>query len=296
MIISMKFKSLSASLTKSLRGAVLCIAKSTIRVEDEDHESVIKKGEKFYLKTLGNKYYLIDIDGKDMYQFSIDSKRYQQLKSHISDAVAAKPKIDTKPKVDTVSSVEAGIKQWLMPGKSIDDPEARALALSTYISTLLDDEHFENEKLSELKYERKMTMARLSTLKRAKRQNEGNQKEQRINNRKLEQLDEAIAKFNEARKNTDKAIKEAEAYGSKMESQSSSSDFKRVDYETFEGISLDSSDYEESEIDGYRVIALYSGKNCIGLYYHKKDFASVNKKFKGNMLSFSENDPHWPYD
>lgn len=69
----------SAKLTKSLRGAKALIAKTSVKVADEDHESSIKKGEKFYIKKLGSKYYLIDMEGKDLYQFAIDEKKYKQL-------------------------------------------------------------------------------------------------------------------------------------------------------------------------------------------------------------------------
>jgi hypothetical protein len=67
--------STSARKTKSFRGAKAFVAKSPIKFEDGDHESSIKKGEKFYLKKLGTRYYLIDVEregGKDVwYQFKI---------------------------------------------------------------------------------------------------------------------------------------------------------------------------------------------------------------------------------
>jgi hypothetical protein len=72
-------RSTSASLTKSYRGAVAYTAKSSIKIEDDEHKSDIKKGEKFYLKTLGNRHYLMDVEGKEIYQFNIEKSVYQQL-------------------------------------------------------------------------------------------------------------------------------------------------------------------------------------------------------------------------
>lgn len=75
--------STSASKTKSLRGAQAYIAVSRIKVEDETHESSVKKGEKFYLKKLGKSLYFIDVEregGKNvLYQYKIDKKLYDAL-------------------------------------------------------------------------------------------------------------------------------------------------------------------------------------------------------------------------
>ena len=77
------FVSESARLTKSLRGATAYEAKGRVKVEDDDHESDIKKGEKFYLKKLGKKHYVIDLEkdgGKTVYyQFAVDEKTYNDL-------------------------------------------------------------------------------------------------------------------------------------------------------------------------------------------------------------------------
>lgn len=82
--------SVSAKVSKSLRGAKAYIAKSRIKVEDDEHESNIKKGEKFYLKKLGQKHYLLDVEqekGKEVwYQFPISAKEYETFsKKHDSD-------------------------------------------------------------------------------------------------------------------------------------------------------------------------------------------------------------------
>ena len=74
-----QLKSEAASLTKSLRGAQAFIAVTSIKHEDDEHECNIKKGEKFYLKKLGKRHYLIDVEGKEMYQFSINAKQYAAL-------------------------------------------------------------------------------------------------------------------------------------------------------------------------------------------------------------------------
>jgi transposase len=93
----------SARITKSLRGAKAMVAKTRVKVEDDEHESDIKKGEKFYLKKLGAKYYLIDMEGKDLYQFSIDAKKYQELeKKHLPAESEDKPKGRTGTKKTTV--------------------------------------------------------------------------------------------------------------------------------------------------------------------------------------------------
>lgn len=77
------FISESAQTTKSLRGATAYEAKGRVKVEDDDHESNIKKGEKFYLKKLGKKHYVIDLEkegGKTVYyQFIVDKATYDKL-------------------------------------------------------------------------------------------------------------------------------------------------------------------------------------------------------------------------
>lgn len=71
--------SLAASPTKSLKGAIKLIAKKGFKISDDDHDASIKKGEAFHLKALGDRYYFIDGDGKDMFQFKIDEKKYTRL-------------------------------------------------------------------------------------------------------------------------------------------------------------------------------------------------------------------------
>ena len=55
-------------------------AKTRVKVEDDKHESDIKKGEKFHLLELRNKFYLFDTEGKDVYKFQIDKKTFDGLK------------------------------------------------------------------------------------------------------------------------------------------------------------------------------------------------------------------------
>lgn len=79
----------SASVTKSMRGATAHIAKSAVKVGDDEHDSHIKKGEKFYLKKLGKSHYVMDVEkekGKEVfYQFKVEKKVYDALmKKHPS--------------------------------------------------------------------------------------------------------------------------------------------------------------------------------------------------------------------
>ena len=62
-----------------MRGAKAYIAKSVVKVEDDDHESNIKRGEEFYLKKIGSKYYVLDVEGRDIYQFLVTKKVYLAL-------------------------------------------------------------------------------------------------------------------------------------------------------------------------------------------------------------------------
>lgn len=79
--------SLSASSTKSLKGATKLIAKKGFKISDDDHDASVKAGEPFHLKVLGDRYYFIDGDGKDMFQFKIDEKKYRKLlKDHSGSA------------------------------------------------------------------------------------------------------------------------------------------------------------------------------------------------------------------
>lgn len=73
----------SASITKSLRGAVAYQAKNTVKVEDDEHESNIKKGEKFYLKKLGQKHYLIDLE-KDGGKTALWRGKVAELKAELA--------------------------------------------------------------------------------------------------------------------------------------------------------------------------------------------------------------------
>lgn len=96
----------SASITKSLRGTIAMVAKSKIKVEDDDHESNIKRGEKFYLKKLGQRHYLLDVEGKDLYQFAIDKKVYDQLlKKHTQEGESTKQKTTRKKKGSSITDI-----------------------------------------------------------------------------------------------------------------------------------------------------------------------------------------------
>ena len=95
---------ISVSATK-IRGAKLpkeaiaYIAVGRIKVEDEKHESNIKKGEKFYLMEFRKKFFLIDVEGKDLYKFPIDEKTFKRLsKKHT-------PIAQTEPRVRTLKSL-----------------------------------------------------------------------------------------------------------------------------------------------------------------------------------------------
>lgn len=88
------FISLSATLTKSLKGATKLIAKKAFKIEDDDHEANLQKGDEFFLKVLGSRYYFIDMDGKHKLQFKIDEKKYRELlKDHSGVEEEPTPKI-----------------------------------------------------------------------------------------------------------------------------------------------------------------------------------------------------------
>tara|TARA_Y100001963_G_scaffold158990_1_gene260725 strand:- start:2799 stop:3359 length:561 start_codon:yes stop_codon:yes gene_type:complete len=103
-----KMLSISARKTKSFRGARAFIAKSPIKVDDDEHESNIKAKEKFYLKKLGTRFYLIDVErerGKDVwYQFKIDEKLFQSLQKKHQKISSPKTKAKAKPKSRTTKA------------------------------------------------------------------------------------------------------------------------------------------------------------------------------------------------
>lgn len=83
--------SISATSTKSLRGATKLIAKKAIKIKDDEHDAAVKVGDEFYVKKHGDNHYFVDKDGKDLYQFAIDEKRYNQLlKDHTAPEVKAR--------------------------------------------------------------------------------------------------------------------------------------------------------------------------------------------------------------
>ena len=68
-------------------------------------------------------------------------------------------------------------------------------------------------------------------------------------------------------------------------------------FDAFEKATSDfrSIDFEETQIDGYNVLACYNGNDCIALYYNKAETGSVCLDFKGDAISFSELDTNWVY-
>lgn len=77
-------------------GAVAYKAVGSVKVEDDKHESKIKKGEQFYLVLIKKKFFLIDVEGKDLYKFEITEKRYNQIaKKHTLVKVRAKRAANT---------------------------------------------------------------------------------------------------------------------------------------------------------------------------------------------------------
>lgn len=72
--------------------------------------------------------------------------------------------------------------------------------------------------------------------------------------------------------------------------------FQKINYDKFERIGDSTDDYDESEIDGFRVLCAYDGKNCIAIYYAKAKFGSYCPEFKGDMMDFAEADTLCPLD
>lgn len=74
--------------------------------------------------------------------------------------------------------------------------------------------------------------------------------------------------------------------------------FEKISYEQFERLSLESSDYEETEIDGKHVQVHYDKSgNVDALYYTGKRFGSYCKEIKTNdAIDFSEQDVNWPWN
>jgi hypothetical protein len=70
--------------------------------------------------------------------------------------------------------------------------------------------------------------------------------------------------------------------------------FQKINYGKFEQVSDSANDYDESAIDGARVLCAYDGKNCIAIYYAKAKTGSYCPEFKGDMMSFAEADTLCP--
>lgn len=129
-----KLISESARTTKSFRGAKAFIAKTPIKFSDDEHESSIKKGEKFYLKKLGKRYYLIDVEqegGKEVwYQFKIEEKdfnTYRTKHTKASDTPKAKTakKAPAKKPAAKRNTVDSQISKYRKQGlKTVKDFKA----------------------------------------------------------------------------------------------------------------------------------------------------------------------------
>ena len=74
--------------------------------------------------------------------------------------------------------------------------------------------------------------------------------------------------------------------------------FVKISYEDFDHLSLDSSDYEDTEINGKHVQVHYDKSgNVDALYYTSKRFGSYCKEIKtDDSVDFAEQDVNWPWD
>ncbi len=140
--------STSASKTKSLRGASAYVAVTTVKVEDETHESSVKKGEKFYLKKLGKSFYFIDVEregGKDiLYQYKIPAKLYEQLSKKHKPVESAKPSTSPgrskRPAAKTAMNPKQAYlaKQKAKKKKAADAKKAAASDMTPEVSKAID--------------------------------------------------------------------------------------------------------------------------------------------------------------
>jgi hypothetical protein len=112
--------SLSASLTNSFRGTTKLVAKKSVKLSDDDHDATIKKGDTFHVKKIGNKFYALDKDGKDVYQFTIDEKRYNQLLEDNKEEVVK----ETPSKVKSnLQRLKIELEEVVGKLKILDSPE-----------------------------------------------------------------------------------------------------------------------------------------------------------------------------
>lgn len=81
---------------------------------------------------------------------------------------------------------------------------------------------------------------------------------------------------------------------SRIEEAAAKCTFKAISRSQFEALG-GSDDYEETEIDGHRATAYYSGDNCVALFYEDADTGSYCPEFKGDVESYSEADSLWPF-
>lgn len=72
--------------------------------------------------------------------------------------------------------------------------------------------------------------------------------------------------------------------------------FTKINLDKFERLCSSDSDYSGTQIDGNSVLVAHKGDDCIGMYYVRAKVGSVNSKFKGDALSYSEQDHFYPYE
>lgn len=76
-----QLKSESATFVRSLRGATAYKAKSNFEQEDDHHITEVNRGDTFYLKKRGIRFYFIFVEDKDRFLYVIDEKRFNELAS-----------------------------------------------------------------------------------------------------------------------------------------------------------------------------------------------------------------------
>lgn len=83
----------SASLVKTLpKNAIQIKAKSKIVVEDDKHESVIKRGEIFHIADTTKGYFLFDAEGEKFGKFSITKRAFNKYQKEHTVVVTNAPK------------------------------------------------------------------------------------------------------------------------------------------------------------------------------------------------------------
>lgn len=75
----------------------------------------------------------------------------------------------------------------------------------------------------------------------------------------------------------------------------SASGFSKCSHDAFMSVADSTLDYDETQIDGRNVMTANVGGNCVGVFYSRAGFATVNPSFKGDLVAYCEQDPFWPY-